>query len=141
MTIAFGKEWFEKQIALAQQDKTFQDECEGLDRSFACHVLADPDNGVAEDYWWGFYAPPMEPHFWGAENVPETDYVLEGDYGIWHQINEGRKGLVASLLDETLLLRKGSTPHLAMFVAAVERFFELSREITTGYHGRYETTA
>jgi hypothetical protein len=80
----------------------------------------------------------MDREFTGKENAWETDYFMEGTYADWHAINEGKKGLVASLLDQSISLYRGSTSYLAMFVPAVERFFELSRQNTDSYAGNFK---
>lgn len=137
MAQAWTQEWLEAQMRSCKEDESFQSEAEEMDRSYTVHVLADPANGVEQDYWYGFHVPSMEKAFTGQENVWDTDYFMEGTYADWHAVNEGKKGLVASLLDESISLKKGSTSYLAMFVPAVERFFELSRAVTDSYAGTY----
>ncbi|MEW6476835.1 MAG: hypothetical protein AB1679_31650 [Actinomycetota bacterium] len=138
MPLAWTPEWLEAQMKSCREDKTFQEEADGNNRSYTVHVLADPDNGVEDDYWWGFSVPAMDRAFTGKENAWETDYFMEGTYADWHAINEGKKGLVASLLDQSISLYRGSTSYLAMFVPAVERFFELSRQNTDSYAGNFK---
>lgn len=137
MALAWSAEWLELQMKTCREDADFQEEAEALDRSFTARVFADPDNGVPEDLVYGFHVPTMDRPFVGTDDAWDTDYLLEGSYQLWKDINEGRKGLVASLLDESMGLKRGSTSYLAMFVPAVERFFELSREVTTEYAGGY----
>jgi hypothetical protein len=137
MPSAWSKEWLDAQMRSCREDADFQEEAAGLNRSFTVHILADPANGVAEDAWWGFYVPSMDKEFHGQADSWETDYFMEGTYADWHAVNEGKKGLVASLLDQSIALKRGSTSYLAMFVPAVERFFELSRANTDGYLGAY----
>jgi hypothetical protein len=137
MTLAWSPEWLEQQCDACVADATYQEEAEGLDRSFTVVVRANPARGVTEDASWGFYVPTMINRFIG-EPPAATDFYLDGGYDEWHAVNEGKKGLVESLLDESIALRAGSTSYLAMFVPAVERFFELSRSITTAYAGDYE---
>jgi len=138
MALAWSQEWLEAQMKLCRDDPIFQEEAAPLNRSFTVCVRADPDHGVAEDTWWGVHIPTMEKAFWGEENTWDTDYALEGSYRVWHAVNEGKKGLVAVLLDQSMLLRRGSTSYLAMFVPAIERFLEISRSITDTYAGSYE---
>ena len=138
MPLAWTPEWLEAQMQSCRDDKVFQEEADGNNRSYTVHVLADPDNGVTDDYWWGFSVPAMDRQFTGQENAWETDYFMEGTYHDWHAINEGKKGLVASLLDQSISLYRGSTSYLAMFVPAVERFFELSRQNTDSYAGNFK---
>jgi hypothetical protein len=80
----------------------------------------------------------MDKSFTGKENAWDTDYFMEGTYADWHAIKEGKKGLVASLLDQSISLYRGSTSYLAMLVPAVERFFELSRSNSDTYAGKYQ---
>jgi hypothetical protein len=138
MPQAWTQEWLEAQMKSCQEDKVFQEEADGNNRSYSVHVLADPENGVDEEYWWGFSVPLMDKSFTGKENAWDTDYFMEGTYADWHAINEGKKGLVASLLDQSISLYRGSTSYLAMFVPAVERFFELSRANSDTYAGNYQ---
>ncbi len=138
MPQAWTPEWLEAQMRTCREDAVFQEEAAANNRSYTVHVLADPENGVTEDYWWGFHVPTMEKSFWGQENAWETDLFMEGTYADWYAINEGKKGLVASLLDQSVSLYRGSTSYLAMFVPAVERFFELSRGNSDSYAGTYE---
>lgn len=138
MPLAWTPEWLEEQMRSCREDKVFQEEADGNNRSYRVHVLADPDNGVDEDSWYGFAVPDMDREFTGQENAWETDYFMEGTYADWHAINEGKKGLVASLLDQSISLYRGSTSYLAMFVPAVERFFELSRQNTDSYAGNFK---
>jgi hypothetical protein len=137
MPEAWSPEWLEAQMRACKEDAFFQEESAANNRSYTVHVLADPDNGVPEDYWWGFHVPSMEKSFIGKDNAWETDYFMEGTYADWHAVNEGKKGLVASLLDQSISLYRGSTSYLAMFVPAVERFFELSRANSDTYAGNY----
>lgn len=137
MPTAWTQEWLDAQMQSCKDDAVFQDEAEALSRSFTVHVLSDPEDGVTEDFWWGFHVPSMDKEFTGEENAWDTDYFMEGTYAHWHAINEGKKGLVASLLDQSIALKRGSTSYLAMFVPAVERFFELSRDNADTYSGTY----
>jgi hypothetical protein len=137
MATAWTQEWLNAQMAACKEDADFQEEAAAINRSFTVHVLADPASGVTEDYWWGFHVPSMEKSFTGEGNAWETDYFMEGTYADWHKVNEGQKGLVASLLDQSIALKRGSTSYLAMFVPAVERFFELSRANSDAYSGNY----
>jgi hypothetical protein len=73
-----------------------------------------------------------------ASDRPGPANYLHGTYADWHAINEGKKGLVASLLDQSISLYRGSTSYLAMFVPAVERFFELSRGNSDRYDGKFQ---
>lgn len=137
MAVAWSQEWLELQMKACLEHEEFQEEAEVLDRSFTAHVQADPENGVPEDLYYGFHVPTMSKAFVGKENAWDTDYFLTGTYQLWLDINEGNKGLVASLLDESMGLTRGSTSYLAMFVPAVELFFEISGSITTAYEGTY----
>jgi hypothetical protein len=139
MAVAWSQDWHELHMKQCREDKEFQDEAEGYDRSVTIHVLADPDNGVEQEYWHGFNPPQMDQVWWGEENKPaETDYLIEGTYKDWWAVNEGKKGLVASLLDQSIKLKAGNTSYIAMFVPAVERFYELSRQLTDSYDGNYK---
>lgn len=140
MTLAWSQDWMDKEVAGCQADAHFNDEAEAFDRSVVLHILADPERGVAQDRWVGFNPPYMTETWTGTENKnPNADYVIEGTYQDWWAVNEGKKGLVASLLDQSILLRAGSTSYIAMFVPGVDRFFDISRELTTEYEGDYKT--
>lgn len=139
MALAWSSEWMQIEAEKCKADEQFQDEAEGYDRSVVLHILADPDRGVPQDRFVGFN-PPYMTEIWAAEENqnPGADYIIEGTYQDWWAVNEGKKGLVASLLDESILLRSGKTSYIAMFVPAVDRFFELSRSFTSEYEGDYK---
>jgi len=137
MPLAWSPEWLEAQVRSCKEDPVFQEESGANNRSYTVHVLADPTNGVEQDYWWGFHVPSLEKAFTGKENVWETDYLMEGTYADWRAVNEGEKSLLIGLLDQSISLYRGSTSYLAMFVPAFERFFELSRANTDSYAGNY----
>ncbi|MGH8998304.1 MAG: hypothetical protein ACRDY7_02830 [Acidimicrobiia bacterium] len=140
MALAWSREWHDQHMKQCREDKEFQDEAEGYDRTVTIHVIADPGNGVEKDNWHGFNPPQMTEVWWGEENRPATpsDYIIEGSYRDWWAVNEGKKGLVASLLDQSIKLTAGNTSYIAMFVPAVERFYVLSRNITDSYEGDYK---
>lgn len=140
MARAFTSEWVEELAKLCHTDEEFLEESEGFDRTVTLHILADPDRGVTEDRWVGFNPPQMTDLWAGAgnEKAESSDYIIEGTYADWHAVNERTKGLVASLLDQSILLRAGKTSYIAMFVPGVDRFFELAKTITDSYDGDYE---
>ena len=139
MSRAFTQEWVEELAKLCHTDDEFVEESEGFDRTVTMHILADPDRGVEKDRFVGFN-PPQMTELWAADTNenPSADYIIEGTYADWHAVNERTKGLVASLLDQSILLRAGKTSYIAMFVPGVDRFYELSKGITTSYDGDYE---
>jgi hypothetical protein len=103
------------------------------------HVLADPDRGVPQDRFVGFDPPYMTETWTATENRnPDADYIIEGSYADWWAVNEGRKGLVASLLDQSIRLKAGSTSYIAMFVPGVDRWYQLSRSSTDSYEGDFK---
>jgi hypothetical protein len=139
MARAWTEEWMLKQQESCQADAEFQDEAEGYDRSVVLHVLADPDRGVDADHFVGFNPPYMTEVWAAGENRNRgADYLIEGTYQDWWAVNEGKKGLVASLLDQSILLRSGKTSYIAMFVPAVDRFFTISRGFTDAYAGDFK---
>ncbi len=139
MALAFTEEWVQELAKLCHTDEEFAEEAEGFDRTVVLHILADPDRGVEKDRWVGFNPPQMTELWAGDSNQNEgADYIIEGTYADWHAVNERTKGLVASLLDQSILLRAGKTSYIAMFVPGVDRFFELSKTITDAYDGDYE---
>jgi hypothetical protein len=139
MARAWTEEWMLKQQELCKADPEFQDEAEGYDRTVVLHIVADPERGVAQDHFVGFN-PPYMTEVWAAEENknPGVDYLIEGTYQDWWAVNEGKKGLVASLLDQSILLRAGKTSYIAMFVPAVDMFFTLSRGHTDSYDGDFK---
>jgi hypothetical protein len=139
MAIAWTSEWLAKQQKACQADDHFNDDSEGFDRFFVMHVLADPERGVPADRWVGFNPPQMDD-FWVSDSNerPDSDYIVRGTYADWHAINEGRKGLVASLLDQSIELIAGNTSYIAMFVAGADRFYEISRSVTDSYEGDFK---
>lgn len=142
MARAWSQEWLDLQAEKCKVDPHFIDEAEGFDRVVVMHILADPDKGVEKDQWVGFNAPQMTDNWIGDENKnPGADYIIEGTYQDWWAVNEGTKGLVASLLDQSILLRAGKTSYIAMFVPGVDKFYEISRSNTDSYHGDYKRNA
>lgn len=140
MAHAFTSEWVEELGTLCHSDQIFLDEADGFDRSVVMHVLADPARGVEKDRWVGFNSPQMDKLWAGDENQdPDADYIIEGAYADWHAVNERTEGLVASMLDECLVLLAGNTSYIAMFVPGVDRFYELSKQITDSYDGDYKS--
>jgi hypothetical protein len=138
MAVAWSNDWFAQQVSSTQNDAVFQKECAGFDRTVTIHVLADPDNGVADEHWHGFNPPYMTHTWWGSDSRPEsTDYVIEGGYEDWRKVNEGEQGLVDSLLDGSIVLT-GNTSYLAQFVPAIERFYAISRGLTDTYDGNFK---
>lgn len=139
MALAYTEEWVQELAKLCHTDEEFLEEAEGFDRVVVLHILADPDRGVEKDRWVGFNPPQMTELWAGDTNQNESaDYIIEGTYADWYAVNERTKGLVASLLDQSILLRAGKTSYIAMFVPGVDRFFELSKTITDAYDGDYE---
>lgn len=138
MAHAFTSEWVEELAKRCHADPVFLEEADGFDRHVVMHVLADPERGVKKDRWVGFNSPQMDQVWAGDENQnPGADYVIEGSYADWHAVNERTTGLVASLLDECIVLLAGRTSYIAMFVPGVDRFYELSKQITDTYDGDY----
>jgi hypothetical protein len=139
MARAWTQEWMLKEQELCQADSEFQEEAEGYDRTVVLRVLADPERGVDAEHFVGFNPPYMTEVWASGENQnPGADYLIEGTYQDWWAVNEGKKGLVASLLDQSILLRSGKTSYIAMFVPAVDRFFTISRGCTDSYDGDYK---
>jgi hypothetical protein len=63
---------------------------------------------------------------------------MEGKYESFHRVNEGIVGLVPALMDQEILLPKGSISYLARFLPAIERYFQQSRQQTDSYPGDFE---
>ncbi len=139
MALAWSNEWMLQQQTDCHKDPHFQDEAEGFDRTVVLHILADPEKGVPQERFVGFN-PPQMTEVWAADTNQNADaqYIIEGTYQDWWAVNEGKKGLVASLLDQSILLRAGKTSYIAMFVPGVDQFFTVSRNHTTEYEGDYK---
>src|SRR5258708_5230675 len=106
MAVAWSQDWHELHMKQCREDKEFQDEPGVSAGSVPLQVLPDRDNGTWEENWHGFNPPQMDHVWWGEENKPaETDYLIEGTYKDWWAVNEGKKGLVASLLDQSIKLK------------------------------------
>jgi len=139
MARAWSEEWVRRQGELCKADKEYLEEVEGWERTVVMHVLADPERGVPNDLFVGFDPSHMDNLWTGGENrQPDADYLIEGTYQDWWAVNEGTKGLVASLLDQSILLRAGKTSYIAMFVPAVDRFYTISRGHTSSYDGDFK---
>ena len=139
MALAFTEDWVQELAKLCHTDEEFIEEAEGFDRTVVLHILADPDRGVEKDRWVGFNPPEMTTVWASDKNEwDDADYIIEGTYQDWWAVNEGKKGLVASLLDQSILLRSGKTSYIAMFVPAVDRFYTISRSHTDSYDGDYK---
>jgi hypothetical protein len=140
MSIAFTPEWVEEQQKLCLADEEFQTGIAKFDRTVLVLINASPEHGVTEDMVYGFDFPSME--YLEKDDAGEwiTDYILEGTHADWHKINEGIDDLVPALMNEQILVPKGSVSYVARFLPAIQRYMALARTHTTGYHGDLESS-
>lgn len=136
MAQAFTPDWGSALAKACINDDEFQTKIAKFDRTVTAHILPSPEHGVTEEITFGFDFPSMD-YWFGAENGKETDYIFEGTYDSWYRVNEGVIALVPALMDQEILLPKGSVSYVARFVQAVERYFDLSRAETDSYAGDY----
>jgi len=139
MSIAFSAEWVEDQAKLCLADEEFQTGIAKFNRKVLVLIHPTPERGVTEERVYGFVFPTME----GLERDGDdwvTDYVLEGDYEAWYKINEGLDDLVPALMNEQILVPKGSVSYVARFLPAIQRYMVLARSHTTGYEGDFQRT-
>ena len=138
MAIAFTPEWCEEQQKLCLEDEEFQTGIAKFQRKVLVLIHASPEHGVTEDMVYGFDFPSME--YLEKDDAGEwtTDYVLEATYADWYKINEGIDDLVPALMNEQLLVPKGSVSYVARFLPAIQRYMALARTHTTGYDGDFE---
>jgi len=138
MTEFSTQAWLDAQCAACKGDSKFQEGATKLNRSFTVHITPNPEKGVTDDYWWGFKVPEMSQPFTGKDGVWDTDYLLEGDYETWYKVNEGIEKMVPLLMNKKIAVPKGSVSYIARFVPVVERYWELSRALTTSYAGEFK---
>ena len=95
---------------------------------------------MTEEHVYGFDFPSMA----GLERDGDewvTDYILEGNYADWYKVNEGIDDLVPALMNEQVLVPKGSVSYVARFLPAIQRYMALARTHTTGYEGDFQPSA
>jgi hypothetical protein len=139
MSVAFTPEWVAEQAKLCIDDEEFQTGIAKFNRKVLVVIRSSPEHGVDEDIIFGYDFPTMAYlERDGDEWV--TDYILEGTYADWYKVNEGIQDLVPALMDEEILVPKGSVSYVARFLPAIQRYMALARTHTTGYAGDFQTT-
>jgi len=138
MSIAFSTEWVEEQRMLCLEDEEFQTGIAKFDRTVLVLIHPSPEHGVTEEHVYGFHFPSMR--YLEKDDAGEwiTDYILEATYADWYKINEGINDLVPALMNEEILVPKGSVSYVARFLPAIQRYMALARTHTTGYDGDFE---
>ena len=140
MSIAFSPEWVEEQAKLCIEDEEFQTGIAKFNRKVLVLIHPSPERGVTEEHVYGFDFPSMA----GLEREGDewvTDYILEGNYEDWYKVNEGIDDLVPALMNEQVLVPKGSVSYVARFLPAIQRYMALARTHTTGYEGDFQPSA
>jgi len=137
MSIAFTSEWVEAQAKLCLEDEEFQTGIAKFNRKVLVLIHPTPERGVTGERVYGFDFPTMESLERDGDDWV-TDYVLEGDYEAWYKINEGIDDLVPALMNEQILVPKGSVSYVARFLPAIQRYMVLARTHTTGYEGDFQ---
>ncbi len=139
MAEGFSEEWARNLSKVQESDTDFQQKVDKLNRSFDVHILPSPEHGVTEDRYFSISFPSCGYH-WGKAPAPwgESEYEMEGKYESFYRVNEGIVGLVPALMEQDILLPKGSISYLARFLPAIERYFALSRQETDSYPGDFE---
>ncbi len=139
MSRAFTEEWFNEQADLCRKDGEFQQKITRFDRSVTVRVRPRPDHGVTDEYAYCFDFPTMDGTV-GPDDTADGDYVLDGDYEAWHRINEGLDELVPALMNQQILVPKGSVSYVARFLPAIERYMDLARSHTDSYDGDFQVS-
>ena len=141
MAEGFSQEWAANLSKVLADDADFQQKVAKLDRSFDVHLLPSPEHGVTEDRYFSISFPTCDYH-WGEPPAHwgESEYQMEGKYESFYRVNEGIVGLVPALMDQEILLPKGSISYLARFLPAIERYFQQSRQETDSYPGDFEVS-
>ncbi|HEY4408641.1 MAG TPA: hypothetical protein VGO87_02075 [Acidimicrobiia bacterium] len=136
MSIAFTPEWIDEQTKLCLVDEEFQTGIAKFQRKVLVVIHPSPERGVNDEkvFGWDFPSMAVVEHD-GDDWV--TDYILEGDYEAWYKINEGLDDLVPALMNEQILVPKGSVSYVARFLPAIQRYMALARTHTTGYEGTF----
>ena len=140
MSVAFTPEWVEEQAKLCIADEEFQTGIAKFNRKVLVLIHPSPERGVTEEHVYGFDFPSMA----GLEREGDewvTDYILEGNYADWYKVNEGIDDLVPALMNEQVLVPKGSVSYVARFLPAIQRYMALARTHTTGYEGDFQPSA
>ena len=139
MSVAFSPEWVEEQQKLCLEDEEFQTGIARFNRKVLVLIHPSPEHGVTEEMVYGFDFPSMNYLERDGDDWI-TDYILEGDYADWYKVNEGIDDLVPALMNEQILVPKGSVSYVARFLPAIQRYMALARTHTTGYDGDFERT-
>ncbi|MEW6475027.1 MAG: hypothetical protein AB1679_22470 [Actinomycetota bacterium] len=139
MSIAFTPEWVEEQAKLCLEDEEFQTKIAKFNRKVLVLIHPSPERGVTEEHVYGFDFPTMAPLERDGDGWV-TDYILEGNYEDWYKVNEGIDDLVPALMNEQILVPKGSVSYVARFLPAIQRYMALARTHTTGYEGDFQPT-
>ena len=137
MSTAFTPEWVEEQAKLCLEDEEFQTGIARFNRKVLVLIHPVPERGVTGERAYGFDFPSMA----GLDRHGDewdTDYILEGDYEAWYRINEGIEDLVPALMNEQILVPKGSVSYVARFLPAIQRYMALARTHTDGYEGDFQ---
>ncbi|HVW33632.1 MAG TPA: hypothetical protein VHL53_13925 [Acidimicrobiia bacterium] len=137
MSVAFKSEWVEEQAKLCIEDEEFQTKIAKFDRKVLVLIHPSPEHGVTEEIVYGFDFPSMAPLDRDGDGWV-TDYILEGNYEDWYKVNEGIDDLVPALMNEQILVPKGSVSYVARFLPAIQRYMALARTHTTSYDGDFE---
>jgi hypothetical protein len=140
MSIAFTDEWVGEQAKLCLEDEEFQTLIARFNRKVLVLIHPTPEHGVTGERVYGFDFPSMDPIPRNGDEW-DTDYILEGDYESWYRINEGIDDLVPALMNEQILVPKGSISYVARFLPAIQRYFVLARTHTDGYDGDFVPVA
>jgi hypothetical protein len=140
MAQAFTPEWGNALSAAVSADADFMEKIQKFNKNVTARVLPSPEHGITETIVFGFDFPSCK-YFFGEENGFDTqDYVMEGVYEDWYNVNEGIKGLVPSMMDQSVMLPKGSVSYIARFLPAIERYFQISRQVTDSYAGDFKVS-
>lgn len=141
MSLAFSAAWVEEQAKLCIEDEEFQTKIAKFDRKVLVLIHPSPEHGITEERVYGFDFPSMAGLERDGDGGWVTDYILEGNYADWYKVNEGIDDLVPALMNEQILVPKGSVSYVARFLPAIQRYMALARTHTTAYEGTFMSGA
>ena len=142
MAQGFTADWGKALNEAISNDADFKEKIAKFGKTVMAKISPSPEHGVTEEIVFGFDFDNFEYYFGEGQAFYDTvDYVFEGDYESWYNVNEDIKGLVPSMMDESVEVTKGSVSYVARFLPAIERYFWLSRSVTDSYAGDFKPVA
>lgn len=142
MPEGFTPEWGKALNEKIRTDEDFREKVAKFKKTVMARVAPSPEKGVTEPIVFGFDFENCEYYFGEGHAFYDTvDYIFEGAYEDWYNVNEDIKGLVPSMMDQSVEVTQGSVSYVARFLPAIEKYFAMSRSVTDSYAGDFKPVA